>query len=142
MVATSCYTICSTVQIFFTFSFSFLFPAMHNIVFAYHIKSQLLLCFAVNTYSGSELVCYNQFSVFVVGAGRFGGKRSSDKAKVCWSFVLDVCYKSLEKAHLNPTTHLVTGETICSTKSVLKCPSFLDVKMSRGSKALKYATLL
>ncbi|XP_014883763.1 peroxisomal multifunctional enzyme type 2 isoform X1 [Poecilia latipinna] len=34
-----------------------------------------------NTYNGDELVCYNQFSVFVVGAGRFGGKRSSDKAK-------------------------------------------------------------
>uniref|UniRef100_A0A669E892 Hydroxysteroid (17-beta) dehydrogenase 4 n=1 Tax=Oreochromis niloticus TaxID=8128 RepID=A0A669E892_ORENI len=36
---------------------------------------------AVNTYSGNELVCYNQFSVFVVGAGGFGGKRSSEKAK-------------------------------------------------------------
>ncbi|XP_068994565.1 peroxisomal multifunctional enzyme type 2 [Embiotoca jacksoni] len=35
----------------------------------------------VNTYSGAELVCYNQFSIFVVGAGGFGGKRSSDKAK-------------------------------------------------------------
>uniref|UniRef100_A0A7N8XYK9 Peroxisomal multifunctional enzyme type 2 n=1 Tax=Mastacembelus armatus TaxID=205130 RepID=A0A7N8XYK9_9TELE len=35
----------------------------------------------LNTYSGDELVCYNQFSVFVVGAGGFGGKRSSDKAK-------------------------------------------------------------
>uniref|UniRef100_A0A672Z484 Peroxisomal multifunctional enzyme type 2 n=1 Tax=Sphaeramia orbicularis TaxID=375764 RepID=A0A672Z484_9TELE len=35
----------------------------------------------VNTYSGKELVCYNQWSVFVVGAGGFGGKRNSDKAK-------------------------------------------------------------
>ncbi|KAK2837801.1 hypothetical protein Q5P01_015013 [Channa striata] len=35
----------------------------------------------VNTYSGDELVCYNQFSVFVVGAGGFGGKRSSEKTK-------------------------------------------------------------
>uniref|UniRef100_A0A3B4YSW8 Hydroxysteroid (17-beta) dehydrogenase 4 n=1 Tax=Seriola lalandi dorsalis TaxID=1841481 RepID=A0A3B4YSW8_SERLL len=35
----------------------------------------------VNTYSGDELVCYNQFSVFVVGAGGFGGKRTSEKAK-------------------------------------------------------------
>ncbi|KAF3695625.1 Peroxisomal multifunctional enzyme type 2 [Channa argus] len=35
----------------------------------------------VNAYSGDELVCYNQFSVFVVGAGGFGGKRSSEKAK-------------------------------------------------------------
>lgn len=35
----------------------------------------------VNTYSGNELVCYNQFSVFVVGAGGFRGKRSSEKAK-------------------------------------------------------------
>ncbi|XP_034026517.1 peroxisomal multifunctional enzyme type 2 [Thalassophryne amazonica] len=34
----------------------------------------------VNTYSGDELLCYNQFSVFVVGAGGFGGKRTSDKA--------------------------------------------------------------
>uniref|UniRef100_H2V180 Hydroxysteroid (17-beta) dehydrogenase 4 n=1 Tax=Takifugu rubripes TaxID=31033 RepID=H2V180_TAKRU len=36
----------------------------------------------VNTYSGGELICYNQFSVFVVGAGRFGGTRTSAKAKV------------------------------------------------------------
>uniref|UniRef100_A0A8C7ZWG9 Peroxisomal multifunctional enzyme type 2 n=1 Tax=Oryzias sinensis TaxID=183150 RepID=A0A8C7ZWG9_9TELE len=35
----------------------------------------------VNTYSGKELLCYNQFSVFVVGAGGFGVKRNSDKAK-------------------------------------------------------------
>uniref|UniRef100_A0A5S6MTU2 Biogenesis of lysosome-related organelles complex 1 subunit 1 n=1 Tax=Xenopus tropicalis TaxID=8364 RepID=A0A5S6MTU2_XENTR len=37
--------------------------------------------FAVHTYHGVDLVCYNQFSVFVVGAGGFGGKRSSSKAK-------------------------------------------------------------
>ncbi|XP_044053836.1 peroxisomal multifunctional enzyme type 2 [Siniperca chuatsi] len=35
----------------------------------------------VNTYSGDELICYNQFSVFVVGAGWFGGRRTSEKAK-------------------------------------------------------------
>ncbi|XP_019742590.1 peroxisomal multifunctional enzyme type 2 [Hippocampus comes] len=35
----------------------------------------------VNTYSGAELLCFNQFSVFVVGAGGFGGKRTSEKAK-------------------------------------------------------------
>ncbi|KAI4894297.1 hypothetical protein NFI96_016095 [Prochilodus magdalenae] len=34
----------------------------------------------VHTYSNQELVCYNQFSVFIVGAGGFGGKRSSEKA--------------------------------------------------------------
>ncbi|GCC24539.1 peroxisomal multifunctional enzyme type 2 [Chiloscyllium punctatum] len=36
----------------------------------------------VNTYNGKDLVCYNQFSIFVVGAGGFGGKRTSDKVKV------------------------------------------------------------
>ncbi|XP_053182029.1 peroxisomal multifunctional enzyme type 2 [Scomber japonicus] len=35
----------------------------------------------VNTYNGDELISYNQFSVFVVGAGGFGGKRTSEKAK-------------------------------------------------------------
>uniref|UniRef100_A0AAX7SYY9 Peroxisomal multifunctional enzyme type 2 n=1 Tax=Astatotilapia calliptera TaxID=8154 RepID=A0AAX7SYY9_ASTCA len=40
----------------------------------------------MNTYSGNELVCYNQFSVFVVGAGGFGGKRSSEKAKVSFLY--------------------------------------------------------
>uniref|UniRef100_A0A3P9PHR3 Hydroxysteroid (17-beta) dehydrogenase 4 n=1 Tax=Poecilia reticulata TaxID=8081 RepID=A0A3P9PHR3_POERE len=59
--------------------------SMQKFVLGYHVKCQHLLCFAVNTYNGDELVCYNQFSVFVVGAGRFGGKRSSDKAKVCQS---------------------------------------------------------
>ncbi|XP_076859616.1 peroxisomal multifunctional enzyme type 2 [Brachyhypopomus gauderio] len=36
----------------------------------------------VHTYNNQELVCYSQFSVFVVGAGGFGGKRSSDQAVV------------------------------------------------------------
>uniref|UniRef100_A0A8D1HWT2 Peroxisomal multifunctional enzyme type 2 n=1 Tax=Sus scrofa TaxID=9823 RepID=A0A8D1HWT2_PIG len=37
---------------------------------------------AVYSYSGKELICYNQFSVFVMGSGGFGGKRTSDKDKV------------------------------------------------------------
>nr|AQM55162.1 hydroxysteroid 17-beta dehydrogenase [Eremias argus] len=44
--------------------------------------SGALILLDVNTYSGKDLLCYNQFSVFVVGAGGFGGKRSSEKAKV------------------------------------------------------------
>uniref|UniRef100_A0A674BAB0 Hydroxysteroid (17-beta) dehydrogenase 4 n=1 Tax=Salmo trutta TaxID=8032 RepID=A0A674BAB0_SALTR len=36
----------------------------------------------VHTYSGKELVCYNQYSLFIVGAGGFGGKRTSDKSTV------------------------------------------------------------
>ncbi|KAJ6669702.1 hypothetical protein lerEdw1_000251 [Lerista edwardsae] len=43
--------------------------------------SGALILLDVSTYSGKDLVCYNQFSVFVVGAGGFGGKRSSEKAK-------------------------------------------------------------
>ncbi|XP_061116821.1 peroxisomal multifunctional enzyme type 2 [Conger conger] len=35
----------------------------------------------VNTYNGEELLCFNQFTVFIVGYGGFGGKRTSDKAK-------------------------------------------------------------
>ncbi|XP_053330090.1 peroxisomal multifunctional enzyme type 2 [Spea bombifrons] len=35
----------------------------------------------VHTYCGKDLICYNQFSLFIVGAGGFGGKRSSPKAK-------------------------------------------------------------
>uniref|UniRef100_A0A7N6A5Y3 Hydroxysteroid (17-beta) dehydrogenase 4 n=1 Tax=Anabas testudineus TaxID=64144 RepID=A0A7N6A5Y3_ANATE len=45
------------------------------------ISKYHLCCFTVNTYNGNELVCYNQFSVFVVGAGGFGGRRTSEKAK-------------------------------------------------------------
>lgn len=44
--------------------------------------SILFSCFSVNTYCGKDLVCYNQFSLFFVGAGGFGGKRTSEKAKV------------------------------------------------------------
>ncbi|CAH2296147.1 peroxisomal multifunctional enzyme type 2 isoform X1 [Pelobates cultripes] len=44
--------------------------------------SGAIILLDVHTYSGKELICYNQFSVFVVGAGKFGGKRSSTKAKV------------------------------------------------------------
>uniref|UniRef100_A0AAQ4RN39 Hydroxysteroid (17-beta) dehydrogenase 4 n=1 Tax=Gasterosteus aculeatus aculeatus TaxID=481459 RepID=A0AAQ4RN39_GASAC len=35
----------------------------------------------VKTFSGDQLICFNQFSVFVVGAGGFGGRRTSDNAK-------------------------------------------------------------
>ncbi|KAF1414105.1 Peroxisomal multifunctional enzyme type 2, partial [Spheniscus magellanicus] len=44
--------------------------------------SGAVLLIDVNTYCGKDLVCYNQFSLFFVGAGRFGGKRVSEKAKV------------------------------------------------------------
>ncbi|XP_060926924.1 peroxisomal multifunctional enzyme type 2 [Limanda limanda] len=47
--------------------------------------SGALILLDVNTYSAGELLCFNQFSVFVVGAGGFGGKRTSDKAKVAVS---------------------------------------------------------
>uniref|UniRef100_A0AAQ4QWK7 Hydroxysteroid (17-beta) dehydrogenase 4 n=1 Tax=Gasterosteus aculeatus aculeatus TaxID=481459 RepID=A0AAQ4QWK7_GASAC len=36
----------------------------------------------LKTFSGDQLICFNQFSVFVVGAGGFGGRRTSDNAKV------------------------------------------------------------
>ncbi|XP_072814000.1 peroxisomal multifunctional enzyme type 2 isoform X4 [Vicugna pacos] len=43
--------------------------------------SGLVLLMDVYSYSGEELICYNQFSIFVVGSGGFGGKRTSDKVK-------------------------------------------------------------
>lgn len=46
--------------------------------------------FSVYTYSGEELICYNQFSIFVVGSGGFSGKRTSDKAKVGYNFINDI----------------------------------------------------
>ncbi|KAG8456270.1 hypothetical protein GDO86_002164 [Hymenochirus boettgeri] len=44
--------------------------------------SGALILLDAHTYYEKELICYSQFSVFVVGAGGFGGKRSSPKAKV------------------------------------------------------------
>uniref|UniRef100_A0A8C8YJ07 Peroxisomal multifunctional enzyme type 2 n=1 Tax=Prolemur simus TaxID=1328070 RepID=A0A8C8YJ07_PROSS len=44
--------------------------------------SGVVILMDVYSYSGKELICYNQFSVFLVGSGGFGGKRTSDKAKV------------------------------------------------------------
>ncbi|NWV98615.1 DHB4 enzyme, partial [Machaerirhynchus nigripectus] len=44
--------------------------------------SGAVLLIDVNTYCGKDLVCYNQFSLFFVGAGGFGGKRTSEKAKL------------------------------------------------------------
>uniref|UniRef100_A0A8D1KZM0 17-beta-hydroxysteroid dehydrogenase 4 n=2 Tax=Sus scrofa TaxID=9823 RepID=A0A8D1KZM0_PIG len=45
-------------------------------------RSGLVILIDVYSYSGKELICYNQFSVFVMGSGGFGGKRTSDKDKV------------------------------------------------------------
>ncbi|XP_008057848.1 peroxisomal multifunctional enzyme type 2, partial [Carlito syrichta] len=44
--------------------------------------SGVVILMDVYSYSGKELICYNQFSIFLVGSGGFGGKRTSDKAKV------------------------------------------------------------
>ncbi|KAM6225116.1 peroxisomal multifunctional enzyme type 2 [Rhynchocyon petersi] len=44
--------------------------------------SGLVILLDVYSYLEKELLCYNQFSVFIVGSGGFGGKRTSDKAKV------------------------------------------------------------
>uniref|UniRef100_A0A4W4EX23 Hydroxysteroid (17-beta) dehydrogenase 4 n=1 Tax=Electrophorus electricus TaxID=8005 RepID=A0A4W4EX23_ELEEL len=52
--------------------------------------SGALILLDIHTYSNHELVCYNQFSLFIVGAGGFGGKRSSERA-----VVLDVLCCSL-----------------------------------------------
>lgn len=43
--------------------------------------SGLVILVDVYSYSGKELICYNQFSIFLVGSGGIGGKRTSDKVK-------------------------------------------------------------
>uniref|UniRef100_F6ZEV4 Peroxisomal multifunctional enzyme type 2 n=1 Tax=Ornithorhynchus anatinus TaxID=9258 RepID=F6ZEV4_ORNAN len=40
-----------------------------------------VILFDVTTYHEKELICYNQFSLFVIGSGGFGGKRTSEKVK-------------------------------------------------------------
>uniref|UniRef100_A0A673ILG3 Hydroxysteroid (17-beta) dehydrogenase 4 n=1 Tax=Sinocyclocheilus rhinocerous TaxID=307959 RepID=A0A673ILG3_9TELE len=61
-----------------TLSFPCSFP---KIILMANCSVYFCICiFLVQTYSERELVCYNQFSVFVVGAGGFGGKRASQKA--------------------------------------------------------------
>ena len=40
------------------------------------------ICFSVYSYFEEELVCFNQFSIFIVGSGGVGGKRTTDKIKV------------------------------------------------------------
>ncbi|XP_027730773.1 peroxisomal multifunctional enzyme type 2 [Vombatus ursinus] len=44
--------------------------------------SGLVILLDVYSYNGKELICFNQFSVFIVGSGGFGGKKTSNKAKV------------------------------------------------------------
>uniref|UniRef100_F7IAA8 17-beta-hydroxysteroid dehydrogenase 4 n=1 Tax=Callithrix jacchus TaxID=9483 RepID=F7IAA8_CALJA len=44
--------------------------------------SGVVIIIDVFSYSEKELTCYNQFSLFLVGSGGFGGKRTSDKVKV------------------------------------------------------------
>ncbi|XP_051019059.1 peroxisomal multifunctional enzyme type 2 [Acomys russatus] len=43
--------------------------------------SGVVIVVDVYSYSGKELICYNQFSIFAVGSGGFGGKRTSEKLK-------------------------------------------------------------
>ncbi|XP_004836212.1 peroxisomal multifunctional enzyme type 2 isoform X2 [Heterocephalus glaber] len=44
--------------------------------------SGLVIILDVHSYSGKELICYSQYSLFLVGSGGFGGKRTSEKVKV------------------------------------------------------------
>uniref|UniRef100_A0A672IVB8 Hydroxysteroid (17-beta) dehydrogenase 4 n=1 Tax=Salarias fasciatus TaxID=181472 RepID=A0A672IVB8_SALFA len=64
--------------------------------------SGAVLLLDVNTYNGDELLCFNQFSVFVVGAGGFGGKRTSDRVKVGFPPNL----RCISKLHKNRTSLL------------------------------------
>lgn len=43
--------------------------------------SGLVILMDIYSYFEKELVCYNQFSLFFVGSGGIGGKRTSDKVK-------------------------------------------------------------
>ncbi|XP_042789603.1 peroxisomal multifunctional enzyme type 2 isoform X1 [Panthera leo] len=43
--------------------------------------SGLVILMDVYSYFEKELICYNQFSLFLVGSGGIGGKRTSDKVK-------------------------------------------------------------
>ncbi|TRY64831.1 hypothetical protein DNTS_004422 [Danionella cerebrum] len=43
--------------------------------------SGMVILLDVHTFSEGELLCFNQFSVFIVGSGGFGGKRASEKAR-------------------------------------------------------------
>ncbi|XP_043441987.1 peroxisomal multifunctional enzyme type 2 isoform X1 [Prionailurus viverrinus] len=43
--------------------------------------SGLVILMDVYSYFEKELICYNQFSLFLVGCGGIGGKRTSDKVK-------------------------------------------------------------
>uniref|UniRef100_A0A4W3JDB0 Hydroxysteroid (17-beta) dehydrogenase 4 n=1 Tax=Callorhinchus milii TaxID=7868 RepID=A0A4W3JDB0_CALMI len=45
-------------------------------------RASIILMFSTTCSKFIYLICYNQFTLFVVGAGGFGGKRTSDKAKV------------------------------------------------------------
>ncbi|XP_058434326.1 peroxisomal multifunctional enzyme type 2-like isoform X2 [Marmota monax] len=48
--------------------------------------SGVVILMDVYSYSGKELICYNQFSLFLVGSGGFGGKRTSEKLKKYFDF--------------------------------------------------------
>lgn len=55
---------------------------IHTHSHAFIVNRMLVRHSSVHTYSGDELIAFNQFSVFVIGAGGFGGNRTSNKAKV------------------------------------------------------------
>ncbi|KAL4660875.1 peroxisomal multifunctional enzyme type 2 [Arapaima gigas] len=72
----------------------------------------------VHTYSGEELLCYNQFTLFIVGMGGFGGKRTSDKAKVapghlqCFCLFQAALYRlsgDWNPLHIDPSFAAVAG---------------------------------
>ncbi|NWQ77467.1 DHB4 enzyme, partial [Columbina picui] len=67
---------------FFFFFFTGELTSVSTIADILDKGSGAILLIDVNTYCGKDLVCYNQFSLFCVGAGGFGGKRTSEKAKV------------------------------------------------------------
>ncbi|NXJ10324.1 DHB4 enzyme, partial [Odontophorus gujanensis] len=74
----------SSISIFLLLLFLFLreLTSVSTIADLIDKGSGAVLLIDVNTYCGKDLVCYNQFSLFFVGAGGFGGKRTSGKAKV------------------------------------------------------------
>ena len=95
-----------------------------------------VLCSVETKDEAGELLSVNQFSTFIVGAGGFGGKRSSQHAKV---YKLDMILSCLIYMHFHCSTYYMYVYNTHMQYVLCTCMQYYnDPYKQRDNKATQY----
>ena len=79
------------------------------------------VCAVVTTDENDQVICKNQFSVFVIGMTGFGGKRKSSLEKVCLCVCMYTCIHLQRINDLSPPPSPSLLEPLPTDLQILSC---------------------